>query len=1350
MNQQSLYLIRRKTMKKFYFLILVVAAICANLLNAQNAEKHIERLVGKQDVEWLKNLDEALPTQKLNFINRQVSGFHQTHKKPRKQGVLNAPWYFFKNQNNGKQTSAETVTIPHTFEKERRYHSAWYCSKYTIKTSKKERYFLMLSRVDLISSVYVNGNLVGTHIGSYTPFEFDVTDYLKEGDNVIAIFVYDKSGAVEGNKLITQVGPNYMQADEQRFKFPGGIDDVPILEARANQFVSDVFIKTSTRLNEIEIEYELNEITSSKAELSFEVLKWPNGEKVDVDFTEVNSITISEGINIIKTTWENPELWSPDHPNLYVLRTTLKSKSGTDVLETRFGFREFWIEGKTFMLNGVPTKLRGESHYHLFRQGVDFHREVFKMHKDLFGSNACRVHAFMPHPDIFSGADEAGVLIVNQSAVWSVNGQLYAKGGDELLNNLEHEYKAWVKRDRNNPSVVIWDIENEMLRFDFDLHLPWISKLPDFVKKYDTTRPINLSGAGWFNPNQDMVSLHMQDHYARIMNDWKEKDTRPLITGEFWVGARADQRLPSAPEITSVHERYVEEAAAYERNILEMRYFNISGFMPFRISILGLKQTPHSTKGYDFTPPNTLKKDKRSEAVLAKIKHALQPVTTFFWPREGYCDGDKPFQRELVICNDSETKDQFEVEWKWEGASGSKESIDLVPGQQKRFIITETAPKTTKNIIALVKKGENIISADTIAIHPIYSKKKKSTQVISVFNDEMLAKKLVSIGYNASANKNVPKASDDVLWIIPEHADNRGLEANKDAILKFLEDGGNILCLKQEQVPTWFPMRFQFWSANLVHLHSYAAMGWEGLNRDLRYAKFATILDEKHPVFKGITNTSLHMWNTFDGRVADDAYERPSSIGKYESGNWRPLAASAKNTQMSLAEMFYGKGVLLACQLHVIDNLENPQAKRLFDNMLQYLSESKKESFNGSVSVSGNLTSEDIAELTQANPTYLKSKNTTNVMFAFDGSNIDTVKKHAAQGGTVVVLSSDVSSKISQVSIAPSKEETQYTATKINSHDLLTGISSGNFKTTISNGYFTEMPSNAKVLLQGFESTMGLWRIEEAGPIMISIPYGKGEIVLSTISLDKNASNASKAFLRQLLTNCNVPIAYAKSSPETTVIKKTVPITIDGKLNEWLDDMDDRLVSQYVHAQPVYLTSQETIEGPAAYDLKLSGINYFLWNKEALYVSGVVFSEEKSAMSYIKYGSEKEYVQQIYFNDDVIDIQFKNAQSSLKVNGKTNSETDFKTGQLDSKYMTDATKLQFSFINGGGEITTVPHLIGETFELMIPWKYLKSKPNKEVSKVLINLSSKDTKLQLPLSGGVKIKSTWMDFNFMDK
>jgi hypothetical protein len=72
----------------------------------------------------------------------------------------------------------------------------------------------------------------------------------------------------------------------------------------------------------------------------------------------------------------------------------------------------------------------------------------------------------------------------------------------------------------------------------------------------------------------------MQEHYTRIMKDWKSTGNCPLIMGEFWVGGRMEQRLPTSPELTSVHERYVEEAKIVEERMLEMRYLGVSGVMP--------------------------------------------------------------------------------------------------------------------------------------------------------------------------------------------------------------------------------------------------------------------------------------------------------------------------------------------------------------------------------------------------------------------------------------------------------------------------------------------------------------------------------------------------------------------------------------------------------------------------------------------------------------------------------------------------------------------------------------------------------------------------------------------------
>ena len=376
---------------------------------------------------------------------------------------------------------------------------------------------------------------------------------LQDGVNVIALFVHDQSASIDGNKVYNQIGHTRLPSVYNKYgtkDFPGGILEIPIFEIREKVNLKDVFVKTSIRRGEMEIECEFSAYSEllENPKFSAEVFKWPSGEKVDLTIPGIELPKTSPGIKVFKVKWENPELWSPDHPNLYVLRTTLQNGMNTDVLETRFGFREFWIEGKSFMLNGKPIRLRGESYYHVIKNDRDFHREVFKMHKRLFGSNACRLHAFMPPGEVVEGADEAGILLDNQSAIWSENASYYKNGGEWFLKNTEIEFEEWARRDRNSPSVVIWDTENEMLRVSYD-HLPWVEKLPAFIQKLDKTRPFNNSGQGWFSSEQDMVLLHMQEHYTKIVSDWNERGTKPLINGEFWVGGRAEQRLPNSPEL---------------------------------------------------------------------------------------------------------------------------------------------------------------------------------------------------------------------------------------------------------------------------------------------------------------------------------------------------------------------------------------------------------------------------------------------------------------------------------------------------------------------------------------------------------------------------------------------------------------------------------------------------------------------------------------------------------------------------------------------------------------------------------------------------------------------------------
>lgn len=1330
--------------KKLYLQLLFF--FCVAIMYAQPSAEYIQKIRGNVDVSWLLSAGNNINATPLQFNLKRAQGFKNTPKNARNIALLDNSWTFYPVENGVISTKKKEVTIPYSFERNRDYVSGWFISNYSISKNKKKRYVLKLNRVELFSEVYVNGKRIGHHFGGFTPFEFDITNELKKGDNTIAIFVRDKSATLDNGKIYNQVGVSRMGSynPNSSRKLAGGIDDNIRIEEQEITHLENIFVKTSTRNKTLEIDYEIASEAATDSKVTFEVLVWPTGEKVDLELPIIQLKKESNSKQLYKVNWENPNLWSPDHPNLYVLRATLKQGNTIDVVDTRFGFREFWVEGKQFMFNGKPTVLRGESHYRDNNHDVNYHRELFLMQKKIYGINACRIHATMPPNEIIYGADEAGILLIDQSAIWSVNKPFYNKGGDWFAKNLEKEFEEWVKRDRNNPSVVIWDVENEMLRFNFETY-KWIKKFPDYINKFDTTRPINYSGAGWFNDSQEMVSLHMQEHYTRIMNDWKEKDSRPLIMGEFWVGGRSEQRLSNSVEIKSVLDRNIQEAKLYEEKLLEMRNFGVAGMMPFRISLLSLSKIPIEG-GQEISFSNNTKKYTQPEVVLQKIHHALQSVTTFFWPRSTYTEKGNSLKKELVVCNDGEVEDTFSVQWKWLGENFLEEIL-LAPGDKKRIALALDYPKENSFLIASVVLDSKQISTDTLLIKPFVKPVLAQTKRIQVYKNESLVKTFKEVGFEAFSSETIPTVEDNVIWVFPEHANNRELTTIKSEIENYLANGGVILSLKQDQAPTWFPMKFQFGSANQANLHNYAKMGWEGLNKDLFYSTEAPIYALLHPIFKGLNTAILEGWDTFDGRVADDVFVRPSSNNSYEQGNWRTLAGGTRRENISLTEVFYGKGVLVACQLNLIENIENSQASALLVNTINYLSNRQAQKLGGKVQIEGATTAADIAKLVGVHENVFQNANAANGdwMLAFEGAKMVNIKAWKAKGGNVLVLSPKVADSFEGVRTSEVQEQ-GLLATKIADKAILNGVSSANFmssKKSLVHSYFTGLPTNSEVLLQGFISNSTFWRVEDSFPVMVEMPYENDKIIISTIQFDAHPIAAQQEFLSLILTNCGVSIPFIEEQKQSEIlIKKTVPITVDGNLEEWLEDMEDRLVTQFIHAQPIYLTSENTIEGPQAFDLNLSAINYMMSNSEALHIAGVIFMEQKFFGSE-KYPGNKNYKQQFKLNNDIITLEIVDGVTSVWVNGNVSEKVEVKTDRLNSKEMTDATELQFNFMHASGKIKTMDHLVGETFEMKIPWSLLQTKSNSKKGKALFSLENKISKIQLPLKADSENKDNWM-------
>lgn len=1297
---------------------------------AQPDEAYIKTLTGEINIEWLNSVAQTNPISQPDWQLRKAPGFDNSTSSSRKQGILSGSWNFYNVDTLMNISDRNTVELPHHFDRGRSYNSGWYVKKIRLEKDNDKRYFLMLDRIEMFSMLFVNGMRCGHHFGAYTPFEFEITDALVEGENTLAVFVYDQTASIDGDKHYCQVGVTRAQRGYRRTGLRGGMYGIPMIEVREQAFIRDIFVKTSTRHGEMEIEYELppNTKLSADAKLSFELLKWPEGEKVQLGidskslnpFSNETKARIDKRENSITVKWPDPELWSPDHPNLYVLRTTLDNGKTKDVLDQRFGFREFWIEGKSFFLNGKPIRLRGNSIYNPKTPGRDFHREVWKKQKEIFGINACRIHHSIPSGDLLLAADEAGILIDNQSSIWSSEAAWYKNGGEWFLANTRNEFEEWVRRDRNCPSVVIWDLENEMLRVSFVEHLPWVEKLPEYVLTLDDTRPLNHSGGGWFSPYQHMAWLHMQEQYCKIMSDWQEIGAMPLVIGEFWIGGRADfRRLPNSPEILWPGQEQFERALSYSEKMLEMRYYGVSGVMPFKLF-------------------SNIRLDSPKE-MQQLIRHGISDETVFIWPRQKYTASGKTFRREIVICNDGENEYTYDLSWKWENQSGQSKTVSLQPSEQFRIVIDEQAPEEMNRFIATIDRDGQQISSDTLSIEPIEMPESRVKQAIQVFQNEELANRLSALGMKSFSNDRVPDTNDGVIWVIPENSDNRTLYLVKDKILKYLDNGGAILCLKQKQESKWFPANLPFWSAYQTGIHTYALMGWEGLNTDLFYAWEAPNYASSHPVFKGISNMPLHLWDSTDRRISDHVYSRPSNIDNFEPGNWRPLASGSRKHHVSLAEMFYGKGVLFSCQLNVTDNLENAQARTLFINMLNYLSKRKPLSLDGKIKTAGTLKPSEVEEITGVHSQVFDgaSAKKNDLLIASEGASIEDVKNWAASGGKVLVFSSKVSESFEGFRINNSKVSR---VAKPADTPLLYGVCSANFSSEVLSafkGSFSQIPKDATDVFRGLSSEGSY------SPVMAYLKYGKGEIIFSTLEIQGMGANIIRELLCLMLTNAGVEVPYRATVTKEIVIKKTVPLKIDGILNDWTNDMEDRLVTRYKHADPVNLTSESIVEGPPEFDLNLSAINYFMWNEEALNIAGVVFSEERTWESGVTWGSEKEYDMIIRLNDDIIRISFKDDKALIWINDHVENSVAFETGQVDSKELTDAVDLQFIYIYKSGQIRRESSLIGETYEMSIPWNLLKSTPQQKEWKSFMTVEAKGSKLQVPVSADPVSKDKWM-------
>jgi len=321
--------------------------------------------------------------------------------------------------------------------------------------------------------VWVNGQKVGYAEDSKLPSEFDITKYLKKGENLLAVEVYRWCDG------------SYLE-DQDMFRFSGIYRDVTII-GMPHKRIEDFYVRT--QIAEDRSSARLDVTVSSTAGSVNSTLYDAAGNKVDSLSSKEGSITVS-----------NPRLWSAEDPYLY----TLVMKSGGDIRSTKVGLKQVEIKNAIFLINGTPVKLKGVNrHEHSAYNGRtvsmdDMMADILLMKN--YNINTVRTSHYPDHHTWYDLCDKYGIYVVAEA---NVEGHEYGYGEDGL--GLKPEWNTpivernanHVMNYRNHPSIVFWSLGNETG------HGPAFVNARDSIKAIDPTRPVH-----WERGNEiaDMVS----------------------------------------------------------------------------------------------------------------------------------------------------------------------------------------------------------------------------------------------------------------------------------------------------------------------------------------------------------------------------------------------------------------------------------------------------------------------------------------------------------------------------------------------------------------------------------------------------------------------------------------------------------------------------------------------------------------------------------------------------------------------------------------------------------------------------------------------------------------------------
>lgn len=471
------------------------------------------------------------------------------------------------------------------------------------------RAYIVFEGVDSCFYLWLNGRFAGFSKGSHMPAEFDVTEFVREGSNRVAVLV------------LKWCDGTYLE-DQDKFRHSGIFRDVYIL-LRDRPSVRDFFVKThlAADLTTARVACEV-EIADNTGAAVTATLEGPDGQIV------ARSQTTVAARGLISFDVDNPQLWSAETPNLYKLFL----QCGSEVIAVNVGIRKLEIKDQALWINGRMVKIKGVNR-HDSHPDLGYVTPLHHMRDDILlmkrhNINAIRTSHYPNDPRFLDLCDQLGMYVIDE-ADNEIHGLLGRKDHPEMLIT---EDPAWedafmdrmvrmVERDKNHPSVIFWSLGNES---HYGVNM---AKMASYAKQRDDTRFVHYEGAVHYKGDADTSQLDVVSHMYMSIQQLAEhgkntSDPRPVFLCEYshamgngpgdvhdyWEVIRAHRRL-----IGGCVWEWTDHAANIPDEDGRPRYMYGGDFGDW----------PNDG---NFCVDGLVYPDRRPHTGLLELKHALAPI----------------------------------------------------------------------------------------------------------------------------------------------------------------------------------------------------------------------------------------------------------------------------------------------------------------------------------------------------------------------------------------------------------------------------------------------------------------------------------------------------------------------------------------------------------------------------------------------------------------------------------------------------------------------------------------------------------------------------------------------------